>query len=139
MEAKKKKTPDKKKPVKKMSTTKILQAAFLTEMFNNLGNISKSCKTIGINRATYYDWAKDEEFQIKLSEIEEAVIDYVESKLIELMSINATAAIYFLKTKGKKRGWQEENKLDVNITSNKIKFEFGDTDTPEEQENEINN
>ena len=75
------------------------------------GNISAACKEVGINRSTYYDWIeKDPDFVQRVQEVEESVIDAVEQKLQELIQKenNVTATIFFLKTKGKKRGYTED-------------------------------
>ena len=76
------------------------------------GNISAACKEVGINRLTYYNWIeKDPDFVKRVQEVEESVIDAVEQKLQELIleDNNVTATIFFLKTKGKKRGYTEDS------------------------------
>jgi len=98
------------------------------EQFNC--NIRATCKKIGIDRTTFYKWRKrDKKFDMMVKEIEEGVIDFVESALIEKINQKDLGAIiFFLKTKGKHRGWSEkENSVNVNIESkriDKIQVEF---------------
>lgn len=91
------------------------------------GIVSSACASIGMPRSTFYLWlSNDHEFKALVDEIQEVAIDFVESKLMEKIngvttqSYNSkgepviyelppsdTAIIFFLKTKGKKRGYVE--------------------------------
>lgn len=73
------------------------------------GIICVACESTGISRSTYYDWYnRDESFRRKVEEVMEAQIDYVESKLMNLINAgDTTATIFYLKSKGKNRGWNE--------------------------------
>jgi len=77
------------------------------------GIVYVACENTGISRTTYYKWYKnDAEFRQRIDETIEAQIDYVESKLMALInSGDTTATIFYLKTKGKKRGWSEKVQL----------------------------
>lgn len=92
---------------------------FLEALKNNINNISKACDAIGINRGTYYLWKEsDKEFAEKCREIEEQVIDYVEGSLMkQIREGDTTATIFFLKTKGKNRGYVEKVQLDGNLNT----------------------
>ena len=74
------------------------------------GIICVACDKSRISRATYYRWYKaDQDFAEKVDEVMEAQIDYVESKLMSLINAgDNTSTIFYLKTKGKKRGWSEK-------------------------------
>ena len=51
-------------------TTKEKKYKFLEVFEKYLGNISQSCKVIGIDRKTYYNWInKDNNFKNKVNEI----------------------------------------------------------------------
>jgi hypothetical protein len=82
----------------------------------HLGNIKKSCDECGVSRQTYYDWYNNDSFFRQcVDDIHEGVIDFVESSLQEqIKDGNITAIIFFLKTKGKKRGYIEKQELDIN-------------------------
>lgn len=77
------------------------------------GIIYVACEHTGISRTTYYKWYNtDTEFRERVDEVIEAQVDYVESKLMQLInSGDTTATIFYLKTKGKKRGWSEKVQL----------------------------
>jgi len=93
------------------------------------GIVSSACASIGLARSTYYDWLKsDEVFKAAVDEIQEVAIDFVESKLMQKINgvftsgkdgevydnpPSDTAIIFYLKTKGKKRGYIEKSELDI--------------------------
>jgi len=88
--------------------TKLKKIQFIKNYKSEL-NISTSCRAIGVSRQTFYEWiSKDKKFKREINEIEESIIDNVESKLMEkIESGDLGAIIFFLKTKGKKRGYTE--------------------------------
>lgn len=92
---------------------------FLENLRQGRGIISYACEKTGISRATYYNWLNsDEEFKRACEDINESVIDVVESKLLtQINDDNLTAIIFFLKTKGKKRGYVEKVENDVSINA----------------------
>lgn len=92
----------------------------IVEVYTKNGcNISNTCKALKISRQTFYEWKrKDENLNQMLEEAEEAMIDFAESKLIEhIDNGDVTSLIFFLKTKGKKRGYVEKTESDVNVNT----------------------
>lgn len=87
-----------------------LKERFLENLKNAGGIIYVACENTGISRSKYYGWLKnDPSFAERCDEVKEAQIDYVESKLMGLINAgDTTATIYYLKTKGRKRGWSEK-------------------------------
>lgn len=81
-------------------------------------NVSATCTALGITRMTFYNWRKNREgLDEALAEVEESLLDFTESKLLEQIQYgNLTAIIFHLKTKGKNRGYVErtENELSIN-------------------------
>ena len=52
-----------------------------------------------------------------MNDVDESLIDFSESKLLEQINDgNLTAIIFHLKTKGKKRGYVEKSESDMNVT-----------------------
>ena len=91
--------------------------AFIEAYKRLSGNISASCKAVDVPRRTYYNWMKDEEFRQDIESAYEQTIDWVESKLLkQIDSNNITAIIFYLKTKGKSRGYVETQ--DITMTGN---------------------
>lgn len=97
------------------------------------GIVTVACNSIGMARSTYYLWLKeDAEFKAAVDEIQDVALDYVESKLfqkIEGVQVKRgetedgedivydvppsdTAIIFYLKTKGKKRGYIERQEIE---------------------------
>ena len=85
------------------------------------------CKEIKINRQTYYNWMeKDEKFATAIEDEQEGLIDFVESKAFNLINEkNPTMIIFFLKTKGKHRGYVETQEHKVSGEM-KMTFDFGE-------------
>jgi len=76
-------------------------------------NISESCRALKISRTCFQDWRKeDTKFAGQCLEIEESMIDIAESKLMEQVTKGKGWAVcYYLNNKGKRRGWQQPNKM----------------------------
>jgi hypothetical protein len=93
------------------------QLAFIESMKSLLGNITKSCDAIGISRRTYYNWMEDENFKNEVDSIDEFTLDFVENSLFkQIQEGNTTATIFYLKTKGRGRGYIERVHNEVTIT-----------------------
>lgn len=114
------------------------KTAILKAMRSNLGNISKTCEELKIGRTTYYEYYnQDEEFKKNIDSIAEDALDFVESKLFERIkgyshpedkifvyeglpitvpttkhfAPDTTAIIFYLKTRGKERGYIERQEI----------------------------
>ena len=92
----------------------------LKALEKSLGIVSTACESLGISRTTYYKYYnEDKDFKRSVDSIGDIALDYAESQLFELIKEkNVTAIIFYLKTKGKKRGYIE--KQEVNHNSNNI-------------------
>lgn len=81
-------------------------------------NISATCLALNIDRTTFYNRRKaHKDLDEKLSAVEEGLVDFAESKLVQAIGeSNLTAIIFYLKTKGKNRGYVEkiENEVSIN-------------------------
>lgn len=82
-------------------------------------NVTATCSALNISRKTFYDRRKkNHALAEKLDACEESLIDFAESKLMEHISDgDVTSLIFFLKTKGKKRGYVERVENDVNVNA----------------------
>jgi len=90
-----------------------LKKAMLVALEKSLGIVTTAAKTAGIDRSTHYDWMhSDEEYKTAVESINESVIDFAESNLFKLVKDgNTTAIIFYLKTKGKQRGYVERTEV----------------------------
>ncbi len=89
--------------------------AFMMEWRRRLGNATKCCKAIGIDRSTYYEWKKsDENFALDLEDVDETVLDIAENTVYHHVMNNKDlkAALEVLKKKGRKRGWGEHQEVE---------------------------
>jgi hypothetical protein len=80
--------------------------------------VTSACNKVGINRKTHYEWYnKDPEYKEAVDSIQDIAIDFVESSLHKsIQDGNVTAQIFYLKTKGKQRGYKEEHTVDNQTT-----------------------
>ncbi len=111
-----------------MNKSEHLKKELLSSLTKNLGIVSSACKALGISRTTYYKYYnEDKEFKEQVDDIGEATIDFVESKLFELIkSGNVASTIFFLKTKGKKRGYVEKQEIEDKKQPEAIEIHFVD-------------
>jgi hypothetical protein len=108
----------------------IKKETMLAALESSLGVVTTACKKTGIPRSTYYKWLKeDSNFADKVKDIENVSLDFAESKLFEQMQDNNTSAtIFYLKTKGRKRGYWEKQQFDVTTDDEPIKININLTD-----------
>jgi len=91
----------------------IKKESLLKSLEQSLGVVTVACKKADIPRSTYYKWLNDDEvFAKNVKEIENVALDFAESQLHKQISDNSTAAtIFYLKTKGKRRGYVERQEI----------------------------
>jgi hypothetical protein len=99
-----------------MSATEARKKAMLQALERSLGVVTTAARQAGIERTTHYTWLKeDEEYKRAVDSLEDVALDFAESKLHSLIQNDDTAAtIFYLKTKGKKRGYIERQELTGN-------------------------
>jgi len=87
----------------------------------NLGNVTDACKYTGISRGTHYNWLnEDENYKAQVEMIDDIILDFAEKQLYtQISENNTTATIFFLKTKGKHRGYVEKTEVDNRVTIEK--------------------
>jgi|TARA_R100001509_G_scaffold165065_1_gene144968 outer membrane lipoprotein-sorting protein len=99
------KNMDKSRHIKKESMLKALE--------KSLGIVTVACKNSDVPRSTFYKWLnEDEQFAKQVKDIENIALDFAESQLHKQISENSTSAtIFYLKTKGKGRGYIERQEI----------------------------
>jgi len=123
---------------------------FLKSLKLTLGNVTKACTAANVGRRTYYDWMTDDkEFVKDVEDVNEEMLDFVESKAMqriqgythpdvhiavvkgEIVKTEITKYYppdtrlteFMLKTKGKNRGYVERKEVDLDPEELKpIKF-----------------
>ena len=98
-----------------LDRTDTKKGLMLEALEKSLGIVSTACKMVDISRQTHYAWLKaDEEYKSAVNSIQDSVLDFAESHLYKLVKEgNPAATIFFLKTKGKKRGYIERQEIEV--------------------------
>lgn len=107
------------KVAKRYRTAKDREAAmadFLIAYEKSLGVLKPACDMTGMCRKTIWEWRKKyPEFDAACHDCEETAVDFVETKLYKLINDGAEAStIFYLKTKGRKRGYVEKHEVDMN-------------------------
>lgn len=107
---------DKSRHIKKEAMIKALEAS--------LGVVTIACKKLDLPRSTFYKWMnEDSKFSKQVKEIENIALDFAESQLHnQIEKGNTSATIFYLKTKGKKRGYIEKSELDITSGEEPIKI-----------------
>jgi hypothetical protein len=98
---------------KTMDKTEQHKKAMLEALEKSLGVVTSACKAVGIGRTTHYLWMdNDPEYRRAVNDLENVAIDFAESQLHQqIKGGNPTATIFYLKTKGKKRGYVERQEI----------------------------
>lgn len=122
--------------VEKVNKVDIHKKELIQALARYKGIISTACDSVGLSRTTFYDYVNtDEAFAKEVENVNEAAIDFVEGKLFEKINgismlgkggtgdegdedpvytlpPSDTAIIFYLKTKGKKRGYVEKSEVE---------------------------
>ena len=98
-----------------MTQSDTRKRAMIEALESSLGVVSTSCEVVGISRQTHYDWMKtDETYRKSVEALDDVAIDFAESQLHQLIKAgNVVATIFYLKTKGKRRGYVERIEADI--------------------------
>ena len=124
--------------------TVLLKNTFVEAFRKSMGNITKACESVGINRGTYYLWIENDPiFKSHIDDVMEEKLDFIESKLEEVITgivvqkdaegnvvyqrpPDTAAIIFALKTQGKKRGYYEKKEVDNTVRNPEgEKFKIG--------------
>ena len=89
--------------------------AMVEALTKALGIVKMACESCGISRQTHYNWLKeDPAYKEACDNLPEVVLDFAEHHLHKLISEgNPAATIFYLKTKGKVRGYVERQEIEV--------------------------
>ncbi len=89
------------------------QKKMLTALQDNLCNVSKACESVGISRASHYQMLdKNRHYKKAVEDLNDQMLDEAEQLLFTQLPESPTLLIFYLKTKGKSRGYSERIELD---------------------------
>ena len=95
------------------SITTAKKRNFLDAMVRTLGVVSKAATMCRTSKFCHYDWMKkDPAYKEAVESINNTCIDFAETKLFEKIDAGDTySIIFYLKTKGKQRGYVEKDDI----------------------------
>jgi len=87
--------------------------SLLAALEKALGVVTVACRSTDTPRSTYYKWLNEDlDFAASVVDIENVALDFAESQLHkQIRADSTTATIFYLKTKGKKRGYIERQEI----------------------------
>jgi len=96
-----------------------LQINLLAALEQSMGIVQTACDTLGISRTNHYKWMRESrEYKMAYESLSNKALDFAESQLLKLIGRGNTAAvIFYLKTKGKERGYIERQEVKVETDS----------------------
>jgi hypothetical protein len=92
----------------------ILKKAMIEALEKSLGVVTTAAKAVGIDRSTHYGWYNnDPEYRAAVDSISDIALDFAESQLHkQIKGGEVSSTIFYLKTKGKKRGYVERTEVE---------------------------
>jgi len=89
---------------------------FLDALERSLGVVTTAAKVCNIDRRTHYRWLEeDADYKEAVNDIQESAIDFAESSLHQQIKEKVpSSTIFYLKTKGKNRGYVEKQQIEIN-------------------------
>ena len=95
--------------------TNTKKEALIKALEKTLGIVTSACTLAKVSRSQHYHWLNnDPEYKRSVTDLENIALDFAESHLHDLIKEGSPAAtIFFLKTKGKRRGYIETTAIEV--------------------------
>ena len=91
---------------------------FLKFYVANMGNVKQTCEAMNMSRQTYYKWFNtNDTFKMEAEAVFEGLLDTAESQLhMNIMEGKEASIFFFLKTRGKARGYIERVEQEIKAT-----------------------
>ncbi len=88
--------------------------AMIETMIQTLGVVTPACELCKVDRSTHYRWLKeDPTYKMAYEDLGEVALDFAETNLHKQIKEGVPAStIFYLKTKGKNRGYIEKTEID---------------------------
>lgn len=89
------------------------KARVLEALRESNGVVTDACKKAGVERPLFFQWLKEDSgFAEAVADTGEIAIDFAEASLFDqIRRKEAAATIFYLKTKGKRRGYVERQEI----------------------------
>ena len=99
----------------------------------SLGIVTEACEKAEVTRSRHYAWMnEDEEYKKAVDNIDSKFIDFAETSLKkQIKEGNTTATTFFLRTRGRKRGYNEKQEIDLTSGDERIKININLGDQPQ--------
>lgn len=99
----------------KVTKSDILKVNLLKALEKSLGIVTTACKKCKCSRKTFYQYYnEDKDFSLDVDSIGDAALDMAESELHKQIKDGVpVSTIFFLKTKGRKRGYVEKREHEI--------------------------
>lgn len=95
--------------------TKKRKTVMIEALREHKGLVLYASRACGVGRTTHYSWLKnDADYAKAVDELQDYVLDEVENAAFDLITVekNPAMTIFYLKTKGKKRGFIERQEIE---------------------------
>lgn len=101
-----------------IKTNALKKRAMLEALEKSLGVVNVAARAAGVDRTVHYDWLKkDAAYKQAVDDIQNIALDFAESKLHKQIERgDTTATIFYLKTKGKARGYIERQEVTADLS-----------------------
>lgn len=101
-----------------MSKVDLHKKAMIDALVKSLGVVTTACREVGISRTLHYNWMSDDpDYKKAVEDISDVALDFAETMLHKnIQERDTTSIIFYLKTKGKRRGYIERQEIDANVT-----------------------
>ena len=108
--------------------TQVNKKKLIEALEASLGIVTEACDKAQLSRTQFYKWYKeDEHFRKEVDSIEGKFVDFAETHLKEQIEKGSTpATIFYLKTRGKKRGYGDSLDITSGEEPIKININLGD-------------
>lgn len=93
--------------------TRLSKKAMISALEKSLGIVTSAAKIVQIDRGTHYRWmSEDSQYKTAVDSISDIALDFAESQLHkQIQSGEVSSTIFYLKTKGKNRGYIERQEI----------------------------
>ena len=102
-----------------MSKSDIHKKAMIEALEKTLGIVTPACEMVGIARQTHYRWLdEDAEYKAAVNSMDDIALDFAETSLHQqIREGTPSSTMFYLKTKGKKRGFIEKQEVETNTVT----------------------